>query len=73
MTHIVNTKIIQSLGNFNLLGSVEESIGKLFTLSQSALNDLEVRDIAQEVAHWLVWVRPGRVGVDLVWTAVKPG
>lgn len=63
MTHIVNTKIIQGLGNFNLLGSVEESIGKLFTLSQSTLNDLEVRDIAQEVAHWLVWVRSGRVGV----------
>lgn len=63
MTHIVNTKIIQGLGNFNLLGSVEESIGKLFTLSQSTLNDLEVRDITQEVAYWLVWVRSGRVGV----------
>jgi len=63
MTHIVNTKIIQSFGNFNFLGGIEESIGKLFTLSQSTLNDLEVRDVAQEVADWLVWVRSGRVGV----------
>jgi hypothetical protein len=42
MTHIVNTKIIQSLSDLNLLRSVEEGIGELFTLSQRTLNDLEI-------------------------------
>ena len=57
MTHIVNTKIIQSLGNLNLLLGVEEGIGKLFALSQRTLNNLEIRNIAQKVANWLVGVR----------------
>jgi hypothetical protein len=56
LTHIVNTEIIQSLGDLDLLGGVKESIGELFALSQSALNDLEIRDVAQEVADGLVWV-----------------
>jgi hypothetical protein len=46
MTHVVNTKIIQSLGDLNLLFGVEEGIGELFTFSQRALNDLEVRNVA---------------------------
>lgn len=65
MTHVVNAEIIQSLGNLNLLLGVEESIGKLFTLSQRTLNDLETRYIAQEVADWLVWVCSVRMGVGL--------
>jgi hypothetical protein len=46
MTHIVNTKIIQSLSNLNLLLGVEEGVGKLLSLSQRTLNDLEIRYIA---------------------------
>lgn len=65
MTHVVNTEIIQSLGNLNLLLGIEEGIGELFTLSQSALNDLEIRHIAQEVADGLVRVRSVRMGVGL--------
>ena len=42
MTHVVNTKIIQSLSDLNLLLGVEEGIGELFTLSQCTLNDLEI-------------------------------
>jgi hypothetical protein len=33
MTHIVNTKVVQCLGNLNLLGGVEESIRKLLSLT----------------------------------------
>ena len=56
MTHIIHTKIIQSLSNLNLLLGIKESVGKLLSLSQRTLNDLEIRDVAQEVADWLVWV-----------------
>ena len=42
MTHVVNTKIIQSLGDLNLLLGVKEGIGELFTFSQRTLNDLEI-------------------------------
>jgi hypothetical protein len=65
VTHIVDSEIIQRLGNLNLLLRVEEGIGELLTLSQSALNDLEIRYIAQEVADGLVWVRSVRMGVGL--------
>ena len=77
VTHIVNSKIIQRLSNFNLLLSVEEGIGKLFTFSQCALNDLEIRHIAQKVANGLVWVRSVGMGVGLgldggeAWVACK--
>lgn len=63
MTHIVNSKFVQSLGDLNLLSGIEEGVGELFTLSQRTLDDLEIRDIAQEVADGLVWVRSNRVGV----------
>jgi hypothetical protein len=43
MTHIVNTtKIVQCLGNLNLLSGIEESIRKLLALTQCALNDFEI-------------------------------
>lgn len=58
MTHVVDTEIIEGLGNLDLLGEVEEGIGELFTLTKRALDNLEVVDIAQEVADWLVWIRP---------------
>jgi hypothetical protein len=65
VTHVVNAEIIQSLGDLDLLLRVEKRIGELFTLSQSALDDLEIRYIAQEVADRLVWVRAVRMGVGL--------
>ena len=65
MTHIVDSEIIQGLGDLNLLGGVEEGVGELLALSQRALNDLEARYIAQEIAHGLVWVRSVNVGVQL--------
>ena len=65
MTHVVNAEIIQSLGDLDLLLRVEKRIGKLFTLSQSTLDDLEIRYVAQEVADRLVWVRTVRMGVGL--------
>ena len=67
MTHVVNTEIIQSLGNFDLLLGVEESVGELLTLTQSTLDDLEARDVAQEVGDTNVVAigvpRDGGVGV----------
>lgn len=59
MTHIINTEIIQSLSNLNLLSPVEEGIGELLSLSKRTLNDLESRDVAQEVTDRLVWIRSG--------------
>lgn len=49
MTHIVDTKVIQCLGDLNLLLSVEKGIGELLTLPQSTLDNLESGDVAQEV------------------------
>lgn len=49
MTHVVNTELIQGLGDFNLLLGVKEGIGELLTLTQGTLDDLETRDIAQKV------------------------
>lgn len=51
MTHVVNTELIQSLGDLNLLFGVEKGVGKLLTLTQGAFDDLEPRDIAQEVGN----------------------
>lgn len=56
VTHIIDTKVIQSLSNLDLLLGIKEGIGKLLSLSQSTLDNLEIRYIAQEVADWLVWV-----------------
>lgn len=49
MTHIVNTELVQSLGDFNLLLGVEKGVGELLALSQGAFNNLEAGDIAQEI------------------------
>jgi hypothetical protein len=65
MAHVVNTEIIQRLGNLNLLFGVKKSIGELLTLSQRALDNLESRDVAKKVAHGLVGVRSMDVGVQL--------
>lgn len=51
MTHVVNTKVVQGLGDFDLLLGVEESVGELLSLTKSTLNDLEAGDIAQEVGN----------------------
>ena len=64
MTHVVNTELVQSLGNLNLLGGIEEGIGKLLSFTKSRLNDLESTNIAQEVSYWLVWVVRWLVWVD---------
>lgn len=64
-TYVVDTEVIQGSCDLNLLGGIEEGVGKLLALSQSTLNDLEVRDIAQEVANWLVRVRPVNVRILL--------
>jgi len=57
-------QILQSLGNFNLLLSIEESVGKLFTLSQRTLNDLEIAQIAEEVRDTAIWIiRPMRMRI----------
>lgn len=61
VTHIVCPKVVQCLGNLNLLLGVEEGVCELFTLTQRTLNDLKSRYIAQEVADWLVWVVSGRL------------
>lgn len=49
MTHVVNAEVVQGLGDLNLLLSVKECIGELFAFSQSTLDDLETRNIAQEI------------------------
>lgn len=56
MSHIIHPEVIQGFGNFDFLGRVEERIGELFSLPQCALDDLESRNIAQEVSDGLVWV-----------------
>lgn len=51
MTHVVNTELIKGLGDLNLLFGVKKGVGELLTLTQGALDDLESRDIAQEVGN----------------------
>lgn len=51
VTHIVDTEVIEGLGDLNLLLGVEEGVGELLTLTESTLDDLEAGDIAQEVGH----------------------
>lgn len=50
-SHVVNTKVIKSLGDLDLLLGIKKSVGELLTLTQGALNDLKPRNIAQEVGH----------------------
>lgn len=51
MTHVVDAKLIESLGDLDLLLGVKESVGELLTLTERALDDLEAGDIAEEVGH----------------------
>lgn len=51
MTHVVDSELIQCLGNFDLLLGIKESVGELFTLTKSTLDDLEAGDIAQKIGH----------------------
>jgi len=55
-SYVINTEIVESLSNFNLLSSIKERIGKLFALSQCTFNDFERVDIAEEVWDGLVRV-----------------
>ena len=55
-THVVDAEVIESLGDLNLLGGVEERVRKLLTLTKCGLDDLEARNIAQEVAYTRIWV-----------------
>lgn len=68
MTHVVHTEVIQSLGDFNLLLGIKEGIGELLTLTQGRLNDLETRDIAQEIgdAHVVAIRVAGGGGVGVL-------
>lgn len=50
-THVVHTKLIQSLGDLDLLLGVKKGVGELLPLTKGALDDLEPRNIAQEVRH----------------------
>lgn len=67
MTHVVNTKVIESLGDLNLLFGIKKGVGELLAFTQCTLNDLKPGDIAQEVGHSdivTVWIaRSGRVRV----------
>jgi hypothetical protein len=49
MTHVVHTEVIESPGDLDLLLGIEESVGKLLTLTQSRLDDLEAGDVAEEI------------------------
>ena len=51
MTHVVNTKLIESLGDLDLLLGVKKGIGELLALTQSTLDDLEAGDVAEEIGH----------------------
>lgn len=49
MTHVVDTKIIKGPGDLDLLLGIKKGVGELLSLTQSTLDDLEARDIAQEI------------------------
>lgn len=49
MTHVVDTKVIEGLGDLDLLLGIKKGIGELLALTQGTLDDLEAGDIAQEV------------------------
>lgn len=66
ITHVVGTKVIQSLGDLNLLLGIKKGVGELLALTQGALNNLEARDIAEEVGDADVVA----VGVAGCWVGV---
>jgi len=58
---VVDTEFVEGLGNLDLSCGVEEGVGELLALAEGGLDDLELGDIAQEVAD-------GGVGVAGVGT-----
>lgn len=62
---VVDAEVIEGLGNLDLGLGVEEGVGELLAFSQGALDDLEARDIAEEVAYGLVGIR-GASGVGVL-------
>lgn len=62
MTHVVNTEVIKSPGDFDFLLGIKEGVGELLALTQGALNDLEAGDVAQEIGNTdVVAVRVARL------------
>jgi hypothetical protein len=57
---VVDAKVVEGLGNLDLGSGVEEGVGELLALAEGGLDDLELGDIAQEVADGSVGV--GGVG-----------
>lgn len=54
---VLDTEGVQSLGNRDLGLGVEEGIGKLFALSQCALDDVEIGDVGNQVGGTgSIWV-----------------
>jgi hypothetical protein len=62
--NVLDTKVRESLGNLDLGLCVKVGIGKLLSLSQGTLNDLEVVGVGEEVADRLV--RQSSIVVRLV-------
>ena len=60
VTHVVCTKLVESLCNFDLLSRVKVGICKLFSFSQGTLDYLEIGNVGEKVADRLVWI-PGVV------------
>jgi hypothetical protein len=53
---VVDAKVIEGLGNLDLSSGVEEGVGELLALAEGGLDNLELGDIAQEVADGSVGV-----------------
>lgn len=58
---VIDTEVVQGLGDFDLLLLVEEGVGKLLTFTQGGVDQLEVVDVGQEVGR----VGPVRVLLEV--------
>jgi hypothetical protein len=56
VTNVVSSKVVQRLGYFDLLLSIEKGIGKLLAFSKGTLDNLKTRDVAKEIADRLVGI-----------------
>lgn len=54
--NVVDAKVVEGLGNLDLGSGVEEGVGELLALAEGGLDDLELGDVAQEVADGSVGV-----------------
>jgi hypothetical protein len=63
MTHIICTKLVEGFGDLNLLGRIKVGVCKLLPFSQCALDYLETRNVAEEIADRLIWVPAAGVGI----------